>query len=98
MTKDKDALLVEVVDLIVDSLNLHFVDKSEIRPDTQLAGEGLGLDSIDILEIVVGVEKRYNVKIQSAEEGKKVFATVGSILDFIGENRGVSGDLVQPQL
>lgn len=73
----------EVVDLILDSVNLRHKDKNQIHASTALVGEGLGLDSLDILEIVVAVEKKYGVRVQGAEEGKEIFRSIGSLTDFI---------------
>lgn len=93
MEKSKQQLVPEVIDLIIESLNLHFVKKEEVSENTQLMAEGLGLDSVDILEIVVAVEQQYGVKIVNAEQGKHVFRTIGTICDFILANRaGVSRD------
>ena len=97
MTNTREPLLAEVIDLIVESLNLHFVEKSELGPETVLGLGGLELDSIDILEVVVGIEKRYSIKIKNAEEGKKVFASIGSIIEFIQENQGASSESGQPK-
>ena len=77
----------EVVDLIVDSLNLHFIEKGTVDQATPLMGDGLGLDSVDILEVVVAVEQRYGVKIASAEQGREVFQTVGTIVDYVAAHR-----------
>lgn len=83
----KEQLQDSIVDLILDSVNLRHKDKSQITASTPLVGEGLGLDSLDILEIVVAVEKKYGVRVNGAEEGKTVFRSVGSLTDFV-EARG----------
>lgn len=87
MKEPNKNLYSEIVNLIVDSLNLHFIEKESITLDTPLMGDGLGLDSVDILEIVVAVEQRYGVKIASADEGRQVFQTVGTIVDFVVANQ-----------
>lgn len=70
-------------ELILASLNLNHLKVNEIQMETPLYGEGLGLDSIDILELVVNIEKKYGIKIKSAEIGREVFQTVGSLSSFI---------------
>lgn len=78
----------DLVDLIWSAVNLRHKDKSVMTESTTLVGEGLGLDSLDILEIAVAIEKRYQIKISGAEEGKKAFHTLGSLTDFIQTQAG----------
>jgi len=80
---ERSQLVPEIVDLIVEAVNLRHKDKTQITESTALTGTGLELDSLDILEIVVAVEKRFGVKISSADEGKQVFQTIGTIADFV---------------
>lgn len=87
---EKQQLQNDLVDLILDSVNLRHKDKSQIVSSTPLVGDGLGLDSLDILEIVVAVEKKYGVRVKGAEEGKEVFRSVGSLTDFIQSQTPVS--------
>lgn len=83
MPKTKEQLLSEVTDLILSSVNLTVPDKGAITGDTALMEEGLGLDSLDILEIVVSIEHKYGVKISGPEEGKTVFRTVGTLANYL---------------
>lgn len=83
MPKTKEQLLTEVTDLIISSVNLAHRNRNEITADTPLMEQGLGLDSLDILEIVVTVEQKYGVKISGPEEGKTVFRTVGTLADYL---------------
>jgi acyl carrier protein len=76
--------------LIVESLNLDGLTPDRIADDAPLFGEGLGLDSVDALELVVALEKEYGISIQSHEVDRKVFASVGTLADFI-ERRLVGG-------
>ena len=74
-----------VKELIVRQLKLD-VDPASIRDDAPLFGDadgGLGLDSIDALELVLGVEKEFGIKVQDEEVGVKAFASVNSLCDFI---------------
>ena len=93
--KNRDQLIAEITDLIVDSLNLHFIKKDEVTAETVLLGEGLGLDSVDILEVVVAIEQQYGVKIVSAEQGREVFGSIGSSADFVALK--TSGDVAVNQ-
>lgn len=79
----KEALTQELKELIVSALNLDDVEPSEIENDEPLFGAGLDLDSIDALEIVVGLEKKYSIKIGSSEESKKALESVNSLADLI---------------
>ncbi len=79
----------ELKQLIVETLNLHDVDPASIQDDESLFESGLGLDSIDALELVLSLEKRYGVKIASSEESRKALATVDTLTAFIQEKRTV---------
>lgn len=72
---------------LIEQLNLEDLTIEEIGDETPLFGEELGLDSIDALEIIVLLEKEYGLKIESQEEGKKVFQSVKSIAEFIESSR-----------
>jgi acyl carrier protein len=76
-------LVNEITDLIVQSVNLQHMDRSQIHSDTPLTQGGLGLDSVDILEIVVAIEHQYGVKVADAETGAKYFRTIGTISEFV---------------
>lgn len=81
-------LELRIRELIVDALNLEGVTPSEINVDEPLFGEGLGLDSIDALEIGVALRKAYGVKIEGPkEELKKHFANVRSLAAFVRTGR-----------
>jgi acyl carrier protein len=69
--------------LIVTSLNLDGVKPEMIEDDAPLFGEGLGLDSVDALELVVALEKEFGIKIKSQELGREVFSSVASLSEFI---------------
>jgi acyl carrier protein len=76
-------LVSEIALLVLHSVNLKHVDPTTITEDTVLVGKGLALDSIDILEIVVAVEQKFNVAVKENDDGKKIFSTIGSIADFV---------------
>ena len=69
--------------LLVSALHLEGLVPLEIADDAPLFGEGLGLDSVDALELVVALEKEFGVRIQSHEVGKEAFASVSALAAFI---------------
>lgn len=69
--------------LIVDSLHLEGIQPEMIEDEAPLFGEGLGLDSVDALELVVALEKEFGIKIKSQEMGREVFSSVASLSQFI---------------
>jgi len=83
---DRDALAAEVKQLLVTGLRLDR-PPSDIPDDSPIFGDGLGLDSIDSLELVVLVEDRFRVSIPDEEVGKRAFASVRALVDFIAEER-----------
>lgn len=83
----RNALYTEVVDMIFSALNLKHLEKSSVTEQTALVGEGLGLDSIDILELVVNFEKRYGIKLDDTESYATHFKNVGSVVDFISTKK-----------
>jgi acyl carrier protein len=70
---------------IVDLLNLIDVQPDEIKVDERLVGGDLGIDSIDVLEMVIMLEKDYGIKIDNKELGVKVFATLRTLAEYIHE-------------
>jgi acyl carrier protein len=78
------SLVAELKQLIIDSLDLEDVSLDEIVADEPLFGEGLGLDSIDALELGLAISKKYGVKIDAEnEDTKKHFASVTALAAFI---------------
>jgi len=72
---------------IIARMNLQGVKPEDIVDDAPLFGEGLGLDSIDALEIIVLLQQEYGIKIASAEEGKTVLKSVKTIADYIKQKQ-----------
>ena len=72
---------------IIEELKLEDIKPEDIQDDAPLIGDGLGLDSIDALELVVLLEKYHGVKIMDEEIGKKVLASVTTMADFIVEEK-----------
>ena len=85
LPKTRGELVDEIKRLIVDSVNLQHIPLSDITESTTLFGEGLGLDSVDVLEIVVAVERKYGLRVRDAQTGQRTFRSVGSIADFVAQ-------------
>ncbi len=78
----------ELAHLIVESLNLEGVSPEDIEPEAALFGEGLGLDSLDMLELSMAVEKKYGVRLRSDDpENEKIFASLRSLRAHIDRHR-----------
>jgi acyl carrier protein len=75
---------------IIEQLNLKDLKPSDIGDDQPLFVEGLGLDSIDALELIVLLQQEYKIKLASAEDGPKVFHTVRSMAEYITAHRGLN--------
>lgn len=82
-----EALLREVAELVVSSLNLE-IAPADIAPDDPLYGEGLGLDSIDILEVALVVSKKYGLQLRADhEDNTKIFTSLRSLAEHIASQR-----------
>lgn len=77
--------------LIVEALHLEGMDPLSIEDGAPLFGEGLGLDSVDALELVVALEKEFQIKIQSHEVGKEAFASVDALAAFVQSRLAAAG-------
>jgi acyl carrier protein len=83
-----EALENEIKKLIIELLSLEDVTPADIEPEAALFVEGLGLDSIDALEIAMALEERYGVKIgEDPEQNQQIFASVRKLAAFVSENR-----------
>jgi len=71
--------------MVIDTLKLEDITKKEIENDAPLFGDGLGLDSIDALELVVAIEKAFDVVIEDENVGKTAFASIETLATFIQE-------------
>jgi acyl carrier protein len=78
-----DDLVSELKKLIIETLKLEEITPEDIEDDGPLFGDGLGLDSIDALELVVTLEKTYGVVILDSEVGKRVFRSVNALAEFV---------------
>jgi len=86
-TLSTEQLRLEVAEQIVSALNLD-VAPAEIEPDAPLYGDGLGLDSIDILEVALVLSKRYGFTLRSDnEDNVRIFASLASLTDYVAQHR-----------
>lgn len=82
-----EALLPEVAELIVSALNLDMLP-ADIEPDAPLFGDGLGLDSIDVLEIALVISKKYGFQLKSDnEDNLRIFSSLRSLSGYIATQR-----------
>ncbi len=72
---------------LIAQLNLEDIEPEDIETSDPLFGDGLGLDSIDALEIIVLLEKEYGIKIENPKEGKEIMYSVESLANFIENNK-----------
>lgn len=80
-----DPLSARLKTLIVELLHLEGVEPEDIKDEEPLVGSGLSLDSVDVLELVLRIEKDYGIKISSSEESRTALASVASLTTFIRE-------------
>ena len=82
------ALEQEIARLIIDTLNLEDLLPADIPPQQPLFGEGLGLDSVDALELALALQKRYDIRIASDDkDARRHFASVASLAAFVASQR-----------
>ncbi len=86
-----DNLMAELKAQIIEQLNLQEVQPGDIDNDQPLFREGLGLDSIDALELIVLLQQHYNIKLSNPADGPEVFYSVRSLAEFITAEREKAG-------
>ena len=82
-----EELIKELKEEIIKVLNLEEMTPEDIDENEALFGDGLGLDSIDALELIVLMEQKYGIKLANPAEGKKIFTSIATIADFVSKNR-----------
>ncbi|NLX67032.1 MAG: acyl carrier protein [Bacteroidales bacterium] len=82
-----DQLKKELKEALIQALNLEDITAEEIVDEDPLFGDGLGLDSIDALEIILILERNYGIRLTKPEESKEIFYSINTLADFIGKNR-----------
>lgn len=82
-----DALKQELKENIIEQLNLEDMSPEDIADNDVLFGSGLGLDSIDALELIVMLDKNYGIKLADPKEGRAIFESIDTMAAYIAEHR-----------
>ncbi len=82
-----DALKLELKERIINALNLEDISVEDIQDNDPLFGDGLGLDSIDALELIVLLDKEYGIKLADPKLGKDIFQSVETMAQYVAANR-----------
>ena len=82
-----DELIAKLKEQIIEELSLEDLTADEIQDDEPLFGEGLGLDSIDALSLVVVLDREYGIQIEDPEQGKDILFSVKTIAEYIENNK-----------
>ncbi len=82
-----EKLKSQLKEILVQDLKLHDVQPENIKDDEPLFEEGLGLDSLDAVELVVLINKHFGIQIQDMEEGKEAFKSVNALATYITNNK-----------
>ncbi len=82
-----EELVLKLKKEMIEVLNLEEVKPEDIDNDAPLFGDGLGLDSIDALELIVLIEKNYGIKLKDPAKGKEIFKSINVMADYIAKNR-----------
>lgn len=83
----KEQIVKELKEEIIEALNLEDITSDDIDASAPLFRDGLGLDSIDALEIVIILDKKYGIKLTNPQENKEIFYSVDTLADFVEKNR-----------
>jgi acyl carrier protein len=90
-TDDRDQKMAEIrkklKELLVTNLNIEGVTADQIKDDDPLFGEGLGLDSLDAVEIVVILQRHFGVEVKDMEKGREIFRSVNTLAAYIYETK-----------
>ena len=82
-----EQLIQQLKSQIIEALNFEDMTPADIETDAPLFGEGLGLDSIDALELIMLMDREYGIKLSDPKEGKAIFRSVRTMAEFIQANR-----------
>jgi len=84
-----DELILNLKKEIIEVLNLEDLTPEDIDANAPLFGDGLGLDSIDALELIVLMEKNYGIKLEDASQGREIFKSITTMAAYINEHRTI---------
>ena len=84
---DLTALKQQLKTVIVEDLSLEDVTPEDIADDAPLFGEGLGLDSLDAVELVVLLQRHFGIQIKDLKEGRKIFENLDTLAEYVNENK-----------
>lgn len=87
---DNEATRAQLKSIIIEYLNLEGMTPEMIEDDAPLFGEGLGLDSVDALELVVALEKEYKIRIENPEASRDAFTSVATLAAFVDQQAAAS--------
>ena len=82
-----EELITQLKEQIITALNLEDITAADIDSDAALFGEGLGLDSIDALELILLMDRQYGIKIKNAVDARPIFKSVRMMAEYISANR-----------
>ena len=82
-----EELIQSLKQQIIEALNLEDITVDDIDNDAPLFGDGLGLDSIDALELIVLMEKKYGIKLSDHTQGKAIFKSINTMAEYIAAHR-----------
>jgi acyl carrier protein len=91
---DRVALRTQIKELIIKELNLEGKTPAELDDDAPLFGAGLGLDSLDALQLAMAIEERYQVTLPEGDEVRPIFASVTALVDFVARSKAPAATTV----